>query len=595
MRRTWTALAVLLVAAGGLAAPAQASVDAATATAGAARAATVKVGRVRATPARYAGPCPATTSFTAKVAVRGASQVTYRWLREDGSKGPVVTARAANGSVVARDSRSFAASTSGWQALQVLSPRKATSARTRFTVTCQDPPSGRAGTGMAGERAPRVTVSLARPAPSSGTCAVPGRTVTFTGTVKVSRTPAGLSYRWVDSDGGPEPAERLWFAAGGPAVKEVVSRRTFLASQAGRRRLEILDGRGRVVARSDEAPYRVTCAPGGEPQTPAASAGNVRVTPARYEGSCDRPVEFVFHADIAASGPAKVTYRWVRSDGTSVPGEVVLPRDLTTTVSTAWTVTDPSALAGGSARLELLSPTAVTTEPAAFTISCGADAVAVTGMEIVPFEEKWPCPGTSHHYSALASVTPTASARLPLTVSYRWRWADGGHTAPQTHTFTSASTLRAVRTWEEWTSKSGEIWLEVTAQGKVTRGESARYEVVCGGKPPTGSYPKVVSITKASATPSEHRGACPVKIKVRAEITVSAPMDLPVIAQWTVDEVRQPLVDYANFPAGGPLTRAVERELTVNASTGKPVTVYLETNLPNVMASEPMTYQVTCT
>jgi hypothetical protein len=556
----------------------------------------VKVGKVAVSPARYTGACPATTAFTAKVAVRGATTVTYRWLRGDGTKGPAVTARVTGGAVVVRDKRTFAASTSGWQALQVLSPRGTTSAKARFRVSCEEAPTGPVSVpGPVEQAAPRVTATVDAPPPYSGACPAPGHTVSFHGRIKVSRTPAVVAYRWVDSDGGPEPVERLWFAAGGPASKAVGSQRSFLTSQSGHRRLEIVDARGRVSHRSGTAAYRVTCSGTDDFPTPVASATNARVTPARYEGPCGgAAVEFVFRADLAVTKPAKVAYQWVRSDGTKVPGEVELTKDLSTVVTNVWRVADPAKLAEGSARLEVLVPNAVTTKPAAFTIACRSDVVSITKTELRRADNPNPCPGNPARFTVFSQVTPTASAKLPLTVSYQWRWADGSRSVPLTHTFDKAATVQLFRHWEEQLSKIGKVWLEVTVDGKATSGEAVGYEVTCGGKPPTDSAPRVVSIN-ASITPSDYRGACPVKLKARAEVKASAPMEYAAVMQWMLNGRNEAVVDYAHFPAGGSLTKVVEREFTVNASTDGTATRHLEAIVPNVMGSNPVKYTVTCT
>ncbi|MFF4616962.1 hypothetical protein [Nonomuraea jabiensis] len=72
--------------------------------------------------------------------------------------------------------------------------------------------------------------------------------------------------------------------------------------------------------------------------------------------------------------------------------------------------------------------------------------------------------GTSKQFTIISQVTPAPSATLPLTISYRWSWADGSYTAPFTHTFTQAAALRPQRVWDEWISKTGKIWLEVAAK-----------------------------------------------------------------------------------------------------------------------------------
>ncbi|MFG1962097.1 hypothetical protein [Nonomuraea sp. NPDC049028] len=577
MRRTWTALAAALALVGGLAtAPAQAA------------AVSVKVGRVTVSPARYAGACPATTTFSARVAVRGASRVTYRWLRGDGHKGAVVTATVKAGAVVVRDRQSFAKSTSGWQALQVLSPRKTTSAKARFTVSCAD--ASPVVVTVHTPEPPRVTASVTTPAPYSGSCGLPGHRVTFDGRIKASRTPASVAYRWVDSDGGPEPVERLWLTSAGKAVS---SSRTFLTSHSGYHWLEILDDKGHVTGRSDKSAYRVTCT--RPEQRPLASVTDARVTPVQYEGPCNKPLDFVFRADLAVTQPTEVIYQWERSDGTKIPGQVVLSRDLTTTLEHTWKVTDLVNISQGSARLRVLTPNAVATDSVPFRIICRIDeAVTITGTEITPDSNPTPCPSQSKPFTIRSQVAPKPATKLPLTISYRWRWADGSMTSPYTYTFVQAAPVTLERWWDEWISKSGSVRLEVTANDRVYVSPSVAYEVICDGKPPTGTYPRVVSITEASITPADYRGKCPVTLKAQGKVTVSAPMDA-LFTQWVFDGKTQPFLGSTDFPANGPLAKVVEREFTVEESTGKPVTAYMESRVPNVMSSDKMTYTVTCT
>lgn len=578
------AVAALLVSVGVVAAPAQAA------------AASVKVGRAQVSPARYTGACPATTTFAAKVAVRGAARLTYRWLRGDGTKGPVTTVRVKGGTVLLRDKQTYAGSTSGWQALQVLSPRQATSNKARFSVTCEEPPSGVVSTRPTEEPAPRATASLAEPAPYSGACPLPGHNVTFTGTITVSRTPAAVAYRWVDSDGGASPVERLWFAAGGPASKAVTSQRAFLTTQSGTRRLEILDAQGRVAHRSGAASYRVTCTPAGEPEQPKAAVTNARVTPADYAGACTGPLEFVFTADLAVTRPTRVAYEWVRSDGARVPGAVVFKGDLTTTVSTTWKVPDPEKLAGGSATLRVTTPNQVTSAPATFKITCRDDVVTVEPARIrLVNEEPGPCTTRNpYEYALNSGIAPTPHAKLPLEVSYRWRWSDGSFSAPMKWTAKTPGGMRFGNAWTVRTSKAGKVWLEVTAAGKTVRSEPVSYEVICDGKPPTQPSPVVVSVTDAVVTPSNHNGPCPLNMRAKARITVSAPMAEPVAYRWVFDNYYGTSTQYVSFPAGGPLSKDVEYLWLPYKSTDHTVTGYLEVRLPNMIASDMVSYTITC-
>lgn len=567
MKRTGTALATLLMSVGVFAAPAQAAGPA------------VKIDRVHATPSAYTGACPSTTEFTARVTVRGATKLTYRWLREDGTRTRAVTVPVKGGSALVRDRRTFSDDTKGWQALQVLKPRRATSARTRFTVACEHAPSGGvAGTGLVSTAPPGATV--AAPAPYSGACPLPGHQVTFTGTV----TGGATRYRWVDSDGGPQPAELL------TSGTKVTSTRTFLASQAGTRWLETLDDSGRVTARSNRAAYRVTCtAP--RPQEPAkVTVTEPRVTPASHVGACDKPLEFVFTAGLAATKPAKVAYRWIRSDGTQQAGEVTLKGDLTTTLRHTFTVADPSKLERGWARVHLLTPASASTGPATFTITC-QDSPITLGQTGVSSRSSapGPCDTTRNPYWFTASVQVRAAK--PMDVSYQWRWSDGGFTRPVTATVDGTRTLS--HTWASRASKTAEVWLEVLTPVQA-KSRPGSFSVICDGKPPTDAGGSVIQVANPKVTPSQYTGACPATLRFTVDITVSGPLKEPVTYTWYLDDNRSFGVQRLEFPEGGPFTRTAEVVHRPTGSTGRPVTGYVEVFTPNTVFSAPVSFQVTC-
>ncbi|GAA2850079.1 hypothetical protein GCM10010517_07570 [Streptosporangium fragile] len=687
-----TAITTLSLSAGALTGPAQAAAPA------------VKVAAVKASPARYTGSCPASTVFSATVSVKGATRLTYRWVRSDGSKGAVKTVRA-GASVTVRDQRTFTGTTRGWQAVQVLSPKKLTSKRAYFSVTCEGGPGDsvvvvRPKTEPAPPKASaEVTVSG-----SSGTCPTPGRTLTFTGTVRVSRVPAAVTYRWVDSDGGALGTERLWFSAKDSTRRTVTSSRTFLAGQSGTRWIEILDPDGKVLSTSGKAPYRVTCTPPSTPTPPPATAtvSDLWVSPETYQGECVRPLEFTFKAVISASKATKVTYKWIRSDGTTVPGEADLrDGDLTKIISLPWQVADPTKVSGGSARVQITSPGNVTTAPVKFAITCvtltiseakvaspaqpytgtcpvtvrTTATVTVTGgsaavwygwkypgtsarAEVISgsktFTMDWPVGATStgstafhaatadgyngtwkesapitwsvtckaaepdgitvseakvttwsrdpgpcttqnpYQLTAAAMVTAPKGMTYPLTVSYRWRWDDGGYWHEEKLTFTEPGTQRAAHRWSASRSKAAKVWLEVLTPARV-QGEAGEYSVTCDGKPPAPNPGgKILSVTNPTITPSAHTGPCPVDLKASATITVSAPISGPVEYVWQFDNDTSSPIQSVEFPSGGPLTKTVEWKNWRAVKTSGKVTGYLQVLTPNTAVSEPVSYSVTC-
>jgi len=118
----------------------------------------VSVSTPTASPQGHVGKCPVTVTFAAKVRlkVRGKATVAYRWLRGDGSRSAVRT-RTVKGrgvkTVTVAEKATFTKSVKGWQALQLLSPRKVTTKKAYFEVSCRrpvKPAPGRPGPGKPG-------------------------------------------------------------------------------------------------------------------------------------------------------------------------------------------------------------------------------------------------------------------------------------------------------------------------------------------------------------------------------------------------------------------------------------------------------------
>ncbi|MER7504781.1 hypothetical protein AB0L05_28855 [Nonomuraea pusilla] len=566
LRTMGTALAALVMATGVLAAPAW----------GASGAVAVKVERPRALPAQYEGGCPATTEFVARVSVRGATRLTYRWVRGDGGKGPVRTVGVKGGAVLLRDVRTFGSSTSGWQAVQVLSPRRTTSAKARFAVTCLTPGKVTTSQPGAGER---VSAYVAAPERYEGACPLPGHRVTFTGTIKGG----AVRYRWVDSDGGPQPAERLLSGT------RVTSTRTFLASASGTRHLEVLDAAGRVIHRSNRVAYQVTCSRPPQEDPARAAVTSPRVMPDSYQGPCTGPLEFGFQAELAVTKPTKVTYQWVRSDGVKVPGEIELKAgDLTASIAMVWKVAEPAKLPRGSARLQVLTPNAATTVPVTFTITCGADVELGDTAVSMYSPQNAPCSLTGNPYWATAAVNVKAPAGTQA--SYRWRWADGGYTRAQDVTLLEDQTLRY--TWPVRFSKVGSAWLEVTTASGTVRSKPAEVSVICDGKPLADAGGTVLAVA-GEVTPDDYHGACPTTLTFSVTVTVSAPLKEPVRYVWFYDNSTSSGVEELSFPEGGPLTRTATVTYHPQKSTVKS-TGWVEVLSPTTMLSDQVSYKVTC-
>ncbi|GHE41131.1 hypothetical protein GCM10017673_49300 [Streptosporangium violaceochromogenes] len=343
------------VAAGLAASPAAA--DASSQTAASAVAAprpSVSAGTPKASPAGHRGACPATVTFSSKIKVRavaGKTTVAYRWLRGDGSKSKVKTFTlrgAGTKSVTVKESATFRGSVKGWQALQVLAPRAATSGRGHFRVSC-----GGGDDRDGGKRVIRPGVG-ARLWVDEGDCqaALIGR-ITASG-------PSRVHYRWVVNgevvDHGAVRVE------GSRRVVHVIRPHENLRGWAV---LEVVDP---VRTSSNRVGFTIWCRDEAPKVTATVGA------PDAYEGTC--PVTRAFTGTIGVShGRGTVKYRWIRDGVAGAWQEVSFgghgPQ--TAVVSDSW-----SATGSGTARraIEVLNGPATGTAEAKVTCKAPAGSPA---------------------------------------------------------------------------------------------------------------------------------------------------------------------------------------------------------------------------
>ncbi|GAA3674067.1 hypothetical protein GCM10022224_042990 [Nonomuraea antimicrobica] len=198
-----SAAVLATLAAGLVAGPAQAAASATASTATAAKAKStsksaskVSVSTPTASTRNYEGGCPVKVNFSAKVKVslKGKTELAYRWLHGDGSKSKVKVVKLSGKgtkTVTVRQSITFDEDVKGWEALQVLGPKKVTSKKGYFSVSCQEPLK---------EARTHLDVSVkarawASPSSYVGPC-TPGDKINFVGVIQANR-PTWVRYRWV--------------------------------------------------------------------------------------------------------------------------------------------------------------------------------------------------------------------------------------------------------------------------------------------------------------------------------------------------------------------------------------------------------------
>jgi hypothetical protein len=334
-----SAAVLAALTAGLVASPAQA----ATATKGGPK---VSATAPKATPSKYEGSCPVKVNFSAKikVPVKGKTELAYRWLHGDGSKGKVNVIKLkgkGTKTVTVKQSITFKDDVKGWEAVQVLSPKKYTSKKGYFSVSCEKPaeePKGDVRTHL------DVTVSAhawASPSSYVGPC-TPGDKIDFVGLIKVDR-PSWVKYRWVLNGDVVDYGKLKVYDA--RKVGFGISPRH---SERGWAQLEVF---GPDNASSNRAYYKVWCKDPAPAPVTKVSVSNL-VTATNHDGC-----KVGAHATVSATGPAKVQWTWSVNGKSVLKGEEVFGSAGSKTVTLAPELPlTGDAVKGGTVTLTVTGP-----------------------------------------------------------------------------------------------------------------------------------------------------------------------------------------------------------------------------------------------
>ncbi|MEU4508074.1 hypothetical protein AB0G05_01135 [Nonomuraea wenchangensis] len=301
----------------------------------------------KAKPGKFEGDCPVKVSFSAKIKVslKGKTELAYRWLHGDGSKSKVSVVKLkgkGTKSVTVRQSITFKEDVKGWEAVQVLSPKKFVTKKGYFSVSCSEAER---------EREPKVDIHLpgtpsvsasawANPDSYVGVCS-PGNKIGFTGLIKADR-PTWVKYRWVLNgdavDYGKVKVRHAAKVGFGFSPRE---------SHRGWAQLQIL---GPDRAWSNRASYSVWCKdPAPAPVSKVAVSGLVTAT--NHDGC-----KVGAHATVSTTGSAKVSWTW-RVNGVSVSsGESFFRGSDSKTVTLPESALVGEATKGGRVSLTVSGP-----------------------------------------------------------------------------------------------------------------------------------------------------------------------------------------------------------------------------------------------
>jgi hypothetical protein len=185
-----------------------------------------------------------------------------------------------------------------------------------------------------------------------------------------SNAAAEVKYTWVSFDGVTWPEGTLHFA--GPGTQKVSEHEKLGAAGQvvhGWMQLKVLSPNAVL---SNRVPYTIVCPRSGG--TGRVTRAVVRVSPlASVAASC--PVQVNFAGDIATNGAADVQYTWTSSDNATWPhGTLHFTGAGTQAVKESWTLGGAGQPVNGWVRLKVLSPNALTSNPAIFRFQCAAGA-----------------------------------------------------------------------------------------------------------------------------------------------------------------------------------------------------------------------------
>ena len=282
------------------------------------------------------------------------------------------------------------------------------------------------------------------PAATTSTCATPA---TFTVAGTISATGAGtVTYRWIGSSGMTGQVQTLHFSGAGTQRVTGTTVRSKTAG-TGWAAIKIVSPK---AATSNKATYILGCS--NAPVTVSATAA---VTPARSTVKCGAaPPSATFTGTIHDAKAGTVTYYWELPTGNGPTRSLTFSAPGTEPTAPA-TVTAASDTSNETGTLVVLSPAAVSSNTATFSVSCTppaptgssapSTAPALTTQPIItvdlstnqPTPKNVACGSTPPTFEQMAMVT--SNETIPAE-TYHWVRPDGTTTAPQTMNLNAGDT-----------------------------------------------------------------------------------------------------------------------------------------------------------
>lgn len=283
----------------------------------------------------------------------------------------------------------------------------------------------------------------------------------FTGTITTNGA-GSVTYRWERSDGTLGPIQTLPFAFAG-TLNVVPDSWNLNFTTSGWARIQIISPNGLL---SPQANFTLNC--GAPTFTPTATATatptlppfavlNVVATVAPTSStSC--PQTFNFDGTITTNAAGNVTYQWTRDDGYVGPVQVLtfLVPGTQPVATEPFTIGVPGFIANGWGRIKVLSPNAIDSNLANYSLNCPPITLtptftptptplppsqvtsAVVNPAIPPVLAA--CPGA-------VNFAGTITVDGPTNVTYEWQQSDGGNSGPLNLVFGAAGSQPVNHAW----------------------------------------------------------------------------------------------------------------------------------------------------
>lgn len=327
----------------------------------------------------FSTTCPQTFTFNGTITTNGAGSVSYRWVRSDGTLRPVQTLPFAFAGTqnVAPDTWTLNANFVGWARIEVLSPNPIVSPTANFSLNCAAPMTPTFTPTFTPTLPPFAVTNVTSSVTPNSSTTCP-QTFTFDGTITTNDA-GNVTYQWIRSDGASGPPQVLTFLSAG--TQNVATETWTLGAPGfnttGWARIQVTTPNS---ISSPQANFTLNCPPPTLSPTPTptdtplppSQVTNVTIDPASplVLNACPGAVNFT--GQITTDGPTNVTYEWEQSDGTTVgPLAILFPGPGSLPVNHTWNFGAPPIILNGLwARINVLSPNALSSTQATFDVNC---------------------------------------------------------------------------------------------------------------------------------------------------------------------------------------------------------------------------------